>query len=488
MSLFDLSQAGPVGPGRFAAAGSIQDAELARQVAGYKRTIASRYRALRPEELDQLPRGGLFVSPKIDGEIWFLVVEGDEHALVAPNGKVLSGDLPVLREAKELVVPRARGRLVLAGELFALRKEGRPRHGDVRRALSGGVNAEVQRVGFHAFDLLEGGDADDPGPKPLYADRLACLRRLTEGGKRLQTVKTEEVEGAAAVRERYDAWVEGGKGEGLVVRSAEIGRIYKVKPVFTLDAAVIGYTVRSDEPAQVRSLLLALLRDEGQFHIVGSCGNMGTGDDRAALFARLAPDVVESAFSYASSSGALFQFVRPRLVVEVKCTDLQDEDSAGRPVQRMVLELGGEAGEEKWTPIAPLPGVSVLHPVLSRVREDKQVDATDVRATQVLERVDLADVTSRAETRAKAASEVLLRRVWTKTTKEKLAVRKVVAWRTGKEDAGYPAFVVHWTDYSPGRKDPLKREVRLAPDETTARVIADDLVAAGIKRGWKEVE
>ncbi|MEM1417665.1 MAG: hypothetical protein AAGH15_22395, partial [Myxococcota bacterium] len=334
MSLFDLSEAGPAGPGRFAPAGSIADAELARQVAGYKRTIASRYRALRPEELDQLPRGKLLVSPKIDGEIWFLVIEGEEHALVAPNGKVLAGDLPVLKEAKELVVPRAKGRLVLAGELFALRKEGRPRHGDVRRALSGGASAEVQRVGFHAFDLLEGGDAEDPGPKPHYEARLACMRRLTEGGKRLQTVKTEEAEGAAAVRERFAAWAEGGRGEGLVVRSVDIGRIYKVKPVFTLDAAVIGFTVRSDEPGQVRSLLLAVLRDERQFQIVGSCGNMGTGDDRAAMHARLAPDAVESAFSYASSSGALFQFVRPKVVVEVKCTDLQDEDSAGRPVQR----------------------------------------------------------------------------------------------------------------------------------------------------------
>ena len=37
-----------------------------------------------------------------------------------------------------------------------------------------------------------------------------------------------------------------------------------------------------------------------------------------------------------------------------------------------------------------------------------------------------------------------------------------------KQDPNFPAFVVHWTDYSQGRKDPLKREVRLAPDEKIA--------------------
>ena len=44
---------------------------------------------------------------------------------------------------------------------------------------------------------------------------------------------------------------------------------------------------------------------------------------------------------------------------------------------------------------------------------------------------------------------------------------------------------MHFTDYSPGRKDPLKRTVRLAPDETTATAIAEDMLASEIKKGWK---
>ncbi|MBX3250197.1 MAG: ATP-dependent DNA ligase [Myxococcales bacterium] len=484
-ALFDLSKAEPLGKGSFAPAGSIRDPELSKLVAGYKRTIASRYRSLGPDELDELPTG-LWVSPKIDGELWFLVVEGAEIAIVAPNGKVLSGELPVLAEAKKLVAPRAKGQLVLAGELFAVRKGGRPRVGDLAKAMGGGEAAEVDRIGFHVFDLLTGGDGENPGPMPEYGDRLAAMRRLCEGGKRLQCIRTEEANDVDRVRALFTEWVEGGKGEGLVARSKDIGRTYKIKPFFTLDAAVIAYTVRTDEPTQVRSLLLAVMKEDGQFQLIGSCGNMGSGDLRAELFTTLSGDVIPSGYSHASSSGALFQFVKPSLVVEVKLTDLQAEDSDGKPIRRMVLELASD--ESRWTPVAPMVGVSILHPVLERVRTDKTVNPVDVRAGQVLERVFLEDVDKRAERIELPASEVIERRVWTKTTKGQVAVRKLVMWQTHKEklDPSYPAFVVQWTDYSAGRKDPLQRDVRRAPDEASAREIADAMIADGVKRGWTE--
>ncbi|HJK90704.1 MAG TPA: hypothetical protein RMH26_08170, partial [Polyangiaceae bacterium LLY-WYZ-15_(1-7)] len=402
MSLFDLSQASPLGEGQLAPAGSIADPELAKLVSGYKRTIASRYRSLAPDEIDVLPKGGLWVSPKIDGEIWFLVVDGDEVGLVAPNGKVIVGDLPVLKEAKKLAVPRARGRLVLAGELFALRKGGRPRVGDLAKAMGGGKDAEVQRIGFHVFDLLTGGDAENEGPMPNYGDRLAAMQRLMDGGKRLQCIKTEEVEDADAVKKLFAEWVEGGKGEGIVARSKEIGRIYKIKPIFTIDAAVIAFTERADEPEQVRSMLLAVMKENGQFQIIGSCGNMGTGEFRKEMHEELAPHAIPSSYSYASSSGALFKFVKPTIVVEVKVTDVQAEDSDGKPIKRMVLEMQ----DERWVPIAPMRGVSILHPVLERVRDDKDVNTTDVRAAQVLERVYIEDVDAQAERIERPKSEL----------------------------------------------------------------------------------
>ena len=51
----------------------------------------------------------------------------------------------------------------------------------------------------------------------------------------------------------------------------------------------------------------------------------------------------------------------------------------------------------------------------------------------------------------------------------------------------FPAYVIHWTDYSGGRASPLDREVRLAPDEAGAMKIADLMVEENIKKGWNKV-
>ena len=88
------------------------------------------------------------------------------------------------------------------------------------------------------------------------------------------------------------------------------------------------------------------------------------------------------------------------------------------------------------------------------------------------------------------ASEAQRREVYTKTSKDKVAVRKLLVWKTNKEDVDgdYPAFVVHWTDYSPGRSKPLKRTVRLAANEAEATQIADDLIESNIKKGWQRAD
>ena len=69
-------------------------------------------------------------------------------------------------------------------------------------------------------------------------------------------------------------------------------------------------------------------------------------------------------------------------------------------------------------------------------------------------------------------------------------MRKLLLLQTHKDslDASYPAYVVHFTDYSSGRKDPLQREVRLANTREQADAIAEQMLADNIKRGWTRVE
>lgn len=479
MSFFSTDASRPLGAGLRSAAGSLTDDSLAAELARYKRNVASRYRAITAPEIPIFASQRLLVSPKIDGETWFLVMRDGDVALANPRGRVLSGALPVLDEARTMAA-RAGRPLVFPGELFALRKNGRPRHGDLAAAISAG---EVDRIGFTAFDVIDPEHPDD-GSLSGYAARLDVMRDVLSGGKRLRAVTTEEVGQADGVARLYREWVEAEKAEGLVVRAQ--GGIYKVKPVVDVDAVVVGYTLRGPDPDQARSLLLAVFREAGQVQILGSCGNLGTDDDRRALAARLRALDTESAYRHASSDGALYQFVRPEVVVAVRVNDIQAEGSEGDPVPRMVLTWSGST----WVAVQKLPGVSLIGPILSRVRDDKTADVHDAGVDQVTDRVLLPELGRHAEAAVLPASEVIRREAYSKVAAGVVSVRKLLVWKTNKEalDPRYPAYVVHWTDYSPGRKDPLKRTVRLAPTAAIANDLADELAADGAKRGWERVK
>ncbi|MBP7680837.1 MAG: ATP-dependent DNA ligase, partial [Deltaproteobacteria bacterium] len=308
MSLYSTDTASSLGAGQRTGLGALLDEDLRALVSGYKRNIASRYRSLTPDEPELIPSGPLFASPKIDGELWFLVLRDGELALVNPRGRVMFGDLPLLVEARETLGKRATGSVVLAGELFAARKAGRPRVGDVAAAVSDNA---PERLGFAAFDVLQTDGADAYGMP--YEERLRLLREWLEGGKRTAAIKTEIVNDRENALRLFGEWAAEGKGEGIILRPTD-GRIFKLKPYVTLDAAVIGFTVRADAPEQARSLLLALMRENGQLQLIGSCGNLGEEEQRRVLYTRLASTVVSSNYRYASSSGALFRFVRPELV------------------------------------------------------------------------------------------------------------------------------------------------------------------------------
>ena len=64
-------------------------------------------------------------------------------------------------------------------------------------------------------------------------------------------------------------------------------------------------------------------------------------------------------------------------------------------------------------------------------------------------------------------------------------MRKLIVWQAGKESIGFAPYVVHWTDFSVGRKEPLAREVRLAPTEAEAMKIAEGMIADNVKKGWE---
>lgn len=84
-------------------------------------------------------------------------------------------------------------------------------------------------------------------------------------------------------------------------------------------------------------------------------------------------------------------------------------------------------------------------------------------------------------------SELLARKVFKKSSGGKLMVQKFIVWKTNKEaDPRYPAYVYHYTDYSSGRKDPLKRDIRVSSSKDQLLVLMEADIAENVKKGWVE--
>ncbi len=473
----------PFGKGFVSESGSIDNPTLASMLRGYKSRVAGGYRALTKEDIKTaISPGKYLVSPKVDGELWFLVMEGKDCWLGNPNGRIISGDIPLLKEATTLL-NRFHDRTVLAGEFFAVGKKDRARVGDLRSAMGGGNKADVDRLGFKVFDILEGGDKKRQVPFVNYAEKFITIKSLFEGGKRIQSIRTDTVGSPGEIESLFEELVESDKAEGLVVRDQGT-RIYKIKPSFSIDMVILGYTEKTGDPLQVRSILLGLMRDDGQYQVVSGCGNLKTEEERKSLMKNIKPLCVDSTFRQASGSGELYHFIRPEIIVEIKVTDIQVENSSGDSIKSMVIKFE----ENTWEPICLQPSASLIHPVLESIRIDKEVNKTDIRFSQLRERVAIQGQEQKVQSIDLPASEIIRREVWSKLTKEKKAIQKLVIWKTNKEKEGqgFPAFVIHWTDYSPNRKDPLKREVRISPEKKNAFQIAEKMIEENIKKGWEK--
>lgn len=435
----------------------------------YRELVAQRYTASSVEDLDRLLSAPpYFASKKIDGELWFISVESTGVKLVAANKRLAEGESAIHAAAKSLPVGT-----VLAGELHVPNKGGRERVGDVSASLAkGGAD-----LAFAAFDIIAHPEFDwQDAP---FAKRLETLRSLVTGSEgALSVVDVKEISNADGIRAFYAETVEKSSAEGLVVRCPD-GRILKVKPSFDLDLAIIGYTIQnSGSGDEVRSVLLALVDGE-TFVPIGTSGNAVQGFDRVSLLKKLSALAVSSQYRHAASTGQLYQAVKPEVLIECRVLDVQPVDSQAKLIRRPALKFedGG------WTLGPSRPAVTLINAVMVRLREDKADVASGARFAQLPENL----IPSNAASGELKPSEVIRRQVWTKEAKDKIDVRKLLVWKTNKEsDPRFPAYVVHWTDYSSTRKAPLAREVKLAVDQKDAEAIAEALIEENVKKGWNE--
>ncbi len=440
----------------------------------YKLRVSSRYLSIAPDKLEKITiQDRYLVSKKYDGHFYGMVYADGKCTFLNPKGKKVEG-LQVNADV-EKVLSSQPSDVCLVGELYVSSEE-RSRAFNLTKALTD----KSPDVYFAAFDVLA---VDGKELENLDSfERFEEVKKYATG-THFHTIDGEIVESRAAIGEKFEKAIEQNE-EGIVVKGEGLVT-YKIKPIFTFDAVVVGFAEGDGRRAGLlRDLLLAFIKEDGSFQVFAHLSH-GFGDEqRQELLQQLQKSVVESDFTEIAANKVGFQMVKPELIVEFSCLDIINEDSKGLPIQKANLVYSESEGYQF---ARHLPSVSTTIPVFLRFREDKSVNPQDVRFAQVEELVSF-DVKDKKPLEALPLSELIKREVYVKETSKGKMVRKFLIFKTNKEAFGsHPAFVFHLTDFSASRKDPIKKELRLSNDEAQINQIYDEYIEKNIKKGWEKV-
>jgi ATP-dependent DNA ligase len=455
--------------------------------AQYKKRVSQSFIPLTPEQIDaRLAGSAFYVSRKYDGLLTLVVWDGKEAAGFHSSGRP-AGPAPCFVEAGEALKAANLDAAVIAAELYVEESGGRSRAFDAVKALAD--PAARDKLALAAFDVLSLNG--QPFQASSWKDTLDELERLFGQGRRVRPVQAARAANREEVKQLFAAWVERDGAEGLVARS-ELPLVFKIKPRHSIDAVVVGFSVGAPVAItgqaggagtdEVRSLLLALIDENGGYQVIGRAGNGIPAEERRPLRERLMPARVASSYVETDSNHVAFFMVRPELVVQVSAGDVIFEDSSG-PIANQRLECG----EGGWRRTGSVPGFSLTAPVFERLREDKRADAEDTRLGQIAERFYNPHAERDTGGGALPASEPLRREVFKKESGGKLMVLKFLLWKTNKEEHGWPAYAAACVNYSSERAEPLKQDMRVSSDKAQIEELYDAFVAANVKKGWEKV-
>ena len=438
----------------------------------YKHAVAAKYRPLKPEEISLITFGKIFVSKKIDGELWLAHIDNDGAILFAKGGRFIKEGSII--ESLKGCLPINIKNLIVAGELY-VQNDSRERVGDVAKCIS---EKDFNNLSFAIFDLIK----IEGKLLPLnYEKRLQEIQSIFNHQKdKIKVIETKEFSDKNSLKDFYEKSVIKENAEGIIIRTGS-EMIYKVKPSISIDALIVGFTDKVNESGKVRSVLLGLKRKDDKIQLIGACGNF-LGSLKEDLYKKLVSIECESKFRHSSSDGNLYRFVRPEIVLEIKSTEIQCEDSNANSIKRMVLDFK----DNTWQPLALCECVSLIHPVIIRERHDKLADESDVRISQIESFLDSNKLEEKIKQIQLPKSKLIERKVWTKDGKNGISIRKIITLKTSKSETwnSWPEWIVFYSDYSPGRKCPLDKKLKTAISREEANKIVTNLIESNIKKGW----
>lgn len=445
----------------------------------YKRSLSNQFMLVDGAKLTDKVKGeDLFVTLKVDGILQVLFYHNEMVEAYGTNGR-RTIDLPCLQEFASLCHKAGLQQAVIAAELFAP-LNGRERVGDVATALADPALHDKLHLAPHNIIELNG----EPFAATHYKQTHQRLMQLFDHGELVHPVIGNSASSAYEVEAFYDHWVTDGGAEGVVVH-CENPMVWKVKPRHTIDAVIVGYTVDDEHPDHLREMLLAVDYADGMFQQFAVTGGGMSDDEKMSMQEHLSQLCVTSEYIATDSRNVAFQMVKPEVVVEMSCLELVAEDGKGRPKENTLMSYHAEQG---YLVEGSIAGFAAHSPNFVRLRPDKRAIPADIRHSQLTDLCAPSEQKCGSCLNALHKSQVLLRRIFTKGSGEKLMVQKYLVWKTNKEETGvFPAYVFHYTDFSVGRKEALKRDIRVSSSRQQIMDLCELSIEENVKKGWTEL-
>lgn len=445
----------------------------------YKHRLSGRFILTNPSEIKKIEGSNICITRKIDGEMRTVFFNGKKAVMYTTGGKMEEG-LPCLKGIEEKLRENNIKAAGLVCELNFIKSDrSRSRVSDVIHALA--TPSLHNLLALTPFDILFLGKTKwDTRP---YEETHKKLMELFNDGSNTKKalvlpVQMEKGKTSADIERIYKKWVVEEKAEGLVVHT-EQPVIWKIKPLHTIDAAVIGYTTGENG---IRDLLFAVMEPSGLYRIFASGSNGLSLEQRKSLALSLAQKKVSSNLIYSDSQGVAFQLVKPEYVFEVSAIDFANTNCLNASFKNFIVAYSEKDG---WLLRGKAPGVVTYNLSIVRLREDKQCIEPDIAVHQIQDLCPFPNADTESQIVQLPESTLEERKIFFKRRGRNCYVKKFVLLKTNKEETGrFSKYILHFTDYSSNRKEKMKISVWCSSDKTELQEKMHTIIYKSIRSGW----
>ena len=439
----------------------------------YKNSVTRKYIFISKDEINTIPKNDLFISKKIDGQLWFYCKSAKNSQIINSNENEISDVIQDIKKDLDKKLKKIKN-IILAAELYYLSSE-RERYGDTISGL--GDKSKRKALRFGVFDVVYMEKLFPDFNKKYEFLKKTLNTKTKEPSHAIEQTKAKQSELTKFFKDK----IEKNNAEGLIVR--DNSSIYKIKQEETADLLITGYTV-SDKANQIRSVSLGVYLNENEIVHIGACGNFTSDALRKDLYKQLTKLKIKSNFQKIASNGAAYNFVKPAIVCEVKLLEFQGDKSNDEPIRHLKYEFTNNS----LNATGRARSVSILNSSIINIRKDKKPSYEDCGLKQIIRISGIAKENFKEQNNKNLPKSKLIKKeVIKKESKKGIAIKKFVLWKSNKEKASdYPSYLCYYLDFSDGRKDPIKRKIYPFEDEKIGLNHFKKLLDENVKKGWEK--